>query len=321
MPVSLAGMSHRLLPVIRPFEVTTPLVVRTQDLTSAHARRGARPIYYGYSVVPDPAQPDHGPARRRHDELLALVTALASAQMDGRWFCYEAAALVWGCFAVDLGRYVDVNQPFTQRRSPDARIRRHHSVIPEDQLEVVDGIPVTTLARTVVDCARALPAHRALVIADSAVRAGLREHDVHRCVESLRGGRGIRRARWLLTLVDGGSESPGETLTRLALIEAGLPRPVTQVPVHTAEGMRYGDMGWPDRRVLVEFDGRVKYADGHGSGGAAALIAEKRRQEAIEDAGWIVLRVMWEDLRTPERLTERVLSAFHRARLVRLATT
>lgn len=314
-------MSHRLLPAARPFEVSTPLVVRTQDLTSEHARRGARPTCYGYSVVPDPAQSDHGPARRRRDELLARVAALASAQMDGRWFCYEAAALVWGCSTVDLGRHVDVNQPFTQRRSPDARIRRHHSVIPEDQLEVVDGIPVTSLARTVVDCARAPHARRALVIADSAARAGLREHDVRRCVESLRGGRGIRRARELLTLVDRGSESPGETLARLVLIEAGLPQPVTQVPVHTVAGMRYGDMGWPDRRVLVELDGRITYAAGHGSSGAAALVAEKRRQEAVEDASWIVVRVMWEDLRTPERLTERVLSAFHRARLLRLATT
>lgn len=141
----------------------------------------------------------------------------------------------------------------------DSRVRRHPSVIPADQLTVVDGVPVTTWARTVVDCARALPGRRAIVIADSAARRGLTREEIDLALVVAGGRRGVRRARELLDLVDGGSASPGETPTRWVLLESGLPRPATQMAIRTALGTRYGDLGWPHLRVIVELDGKVKH--------------------------------------------------------------
>lgn len=253
--------------------------------------------------------------------MLALVAAIASTSLVRQWFCFEAAALVWGCDTVDLGQHVDLNQQFNQHAGPDRRVRRHHSVIPGDQLTVVDGVPVTSLARTVVDCARVLPPRRAIVIADSAARQGLTREEVNQVLMTVTGRRGVRQAREVLTLVDGGAESPGETLTRWALLDAGLPRPVTQVPISTDRGARYGDLGWPELRVVVEFDGRVKYSSLFSADPGVTVVEERRRHDDIEAAGWVVVRTVWEDLHDPGRLAARVRAAMARARALGLRST
>lgn len=66
--------------------------------------------------------------------------------------------------------------------------------------------------------------------------------------------------------------------------------------------------------MVVEFDGRGKYTSLWSSDPVETVIDEKRRQEAIEDAGWVVVRVMWEDLKNPALLASRVRAAMARAR-------
>ena len=66
-------------------------------------------------------------------------------------------------------------------------------------------------------------------------------------------------------------------------------------------------MGWPEWAVLLEYDGRTKYeATGRASD---AVLKEKRRQDAIEETGRRVLRVVAADLRDPAALASRVLRA------------
>jgi very-short-patch-repair endonuclease len=65
-----------------------------------------------------------------------------------------------------------------------------------------------------------------------------------------------------------------------------------------------------DERVVIEFDGLVKY-DGHE--GQAALAAEKRREDRLRAAGYEVIRLTWADLDHPERVVLLVRQA--RARL------
>lgn len=60
-------------------------------------------------------------------------------------------------------------------------------------------------------------------------------------------------------------------------------------------------------RVLVEFDGAVKYAD------ARALFEEKQREDALRRAGWVVVRVVWSDLGDPARLRRRLQQAMAQA--------
>lgn len=117
---------------------------------------------------------------------------------------------------------------------------------------------------------------------------------------------GVRKLRAVLDLADSGSESPGETLTRLALVRGGL-RPISQVRITTRERTYRVDLLLELERVVVEFDGAVKY---EGLQGREALVAEKRREDALREAGYGVLRVTWREVVAADA-TERLL---HRVR-------
>ena len=71
--------------------------------------------------------------------------------------------------------------------------------------------------------------------------------------------------------------------------------------MRTHLGEVWSDWGWPEFRVLVEYDGRVKYGD------QSALMAEKRRHDALVETGHRVARVVKEDL-AGSRLPDRLLS-------------
>ncbi len=141
----------------------------------------------------------------------------------------------------------------------------------------------------------------ALVVADAALRAGASADELDRLTANARAGRGVARARSVLSLADAGAESPQESALRFVMLRAGLPQPQTQVAVDSHLGTFWADLGWPEFHVLVEYDGRPKYTD------PEALVREKRRHDALVEAGWRVLRVTREDLRTPDLLVRRLL--------------
>jgi very-short-patch-repair endonuclease len=105
---------------------------------------------------------------------------------------------------------------------------------------------------------------------------------------------------------DARAESPGETLVRLAILRAGLPEPELQIDVTTPSGTFRLDLGWSRFMLAIEFDGFVKYANPNAGTAAEALFAEKRRQDALEEAGWKVLRFTWPDLNSLETLATRI---------------
>ncbi|NUS01547.1 MAG: hypothetical protein HOV97_03175 [Nonomuraea sp.] len=112
--------------------------------------------------------------------------------------------------------------------------------------------------------------------------------------------------RAALRHADGRHESPGETRTAYVLRCLGLDLD-PQVEV-VAEGRRYrADFRVRGTRVLVEFDGAVKYVD------RAALFEEKQREDALRRAGWIIVRVVWSDLSDPARLRRRLANALAQA--------
>jgi hypothetical protein len=91
-------------------------------------------------------------------------------------------------------------------------------------------------------------------------------------------------------LLDPGAQSPRESYLRLLLIEAGLPRPLTQIPVFGADGLpiAYLDMGWPDLMVAVEYDGDHHRVD------RRQYLKDIRRMERLEQLGWLITRVVAE---------------------------
>jgi len=76
---------------------------------------------------------------------------------------------------------------------------------------------------------------------------------------------------------------------------------VAQHPVQVWGKWHFPDLAWPDLRLGVEFDGRGKYAD------PGAYYREKRRGDEIEEAGWRLTRVSFEDLQDVQALVGRIL--------------
>ena len=93
-----------------------------------------------------------------------------------------------------------------------------------------------------------------------------------------------------------------ESEARLAMIDGGLPIPELQYEVIDGNGeLRRLDFAWPDLRVAVEYDG----VDWHS--GPDAMKRDRRRQAALLDIGWVVIAVVFEDVRyRPREFVARI---------------
>ena len=243
---------------------------------------------------------------------LALVHATA-AKMTRRphpVFSFHAAAALWGLPILGVWpEHIDVTVR-SDAGGSSALVRRHHvrGVPPADY---VSGLPVTSVARTVVDLARCTPFASALVTADAALRGGkcgMAQLAAEVAALSPR-AIGRRMATRVVHLADLRSGSEGESLSRARMFEMGFPQPELQVPLLQGDRRRaYGDFGWGD--LIGEFDGRVKYrADGY-SGGAVEEVVwrEKVREDAIRRTHRVV-RWVWEDALDPARLRRILVGA------------
>ena len=296
----------------RPFEGGGPTVLSPTEPRRLLLPGRVTPLYRGWASVQPPTPPE-GVGRAAHADTTALIAASHAGLRTEHWYFGESAAVIWGCDTVGLDGHVHLAQRHNQQRSAHPKVHRHCVTLTPSELTVVDGYPVTTLGRTLVDCARMLSARQALVIADSALRRGLPTDELAEAIDRASGSRGIRQARAVLALADARAESPGETLVRFAVGQAEMPPLELQIPVDTHLGRKYVDLGWPEVKVAIEFDGRIKY-DTSGGGAATAFYEEKRRQDALAEAGWLVVRVMWEDLQRPAALAARLWDAIRRQR-------
>jgi hypothetical protein len=239
---------------------------------------------------------------RRRQLALSLVSAVSRQSRLDAVVSHASSALVWGLPLYRLPERTHVVQAHRRAGNAAPDVARHLRGASEIDAVERRGVRVTTLARTVLDCAQTLGARGGLVVADAALAGGVTRQECEQMLERLTGARGVRTARAVIEHADEGAESPGESLTRCVLLAAGLPAPQTQVAVATHLGTFWADIGWPEWRLLIEFDGAVKY----GAEVAAVLLDEKRRQGAIEEAGWRMVRVVAADLRDPAALLRRV---------------
>jgi hypothetical protein len=192
----------------------------------------------------------------------------------------------------------------------DPLLHVHPARLAADEVEEREGCRVTTVARTVVDCARTLPFEQGVVIADAALSArrvtpaGLAEA-LHRRPRR----RGNALAARVLAFADGRAESVGESRSRVAIWRAGLPAPELQWVVG---GIGRVDFAWPARRTVGEFDGLVKYGRllRPGQDPADVLVAEKLREDALRAEGLGVARWTWADLDPFTEVAERLARQF-----------
>ena len=161
-----------------------------------------------------------------------------------------------------------------------------------EEIVTLDGLPMTSAARTVRDLARVLPIPRAVAAADSALRLHLVQFNAVVVPLTDASGRGAARLRQVGALVDPLSGSVLESLLRVLLVTAGLPSPRTQYAIHNEFGRVIArvDFCWPSQHLIVEADGFAFHSD------RAAYRRDRMRMNELERHGWRVLRVTWEDV-------------------------
>jgi hypothetical protein len=289
-------------------------------LARASHRRGgvfthAEALAAGYSAAEIIARLRRGAWRRLRrgvyaestamPEFAAMAAALAVLPATAT-LSHRSAAVIHGL------PLVGTQVPAAEVTVPGAAARRrqdlviHGRPLPDDRVELRAGLRVTTLARTAVDIARHRPFHAAVVTVDAALRAGLAP-DVLRQQAADEVGPLSGRARRVVAFADGRSESPGESLSRVAIASHGLPAPELQVAVDDGAGEFVGrvDFLWPQHRTIGEFDGRLKYDS------PDAVWNEKRREDALRALGYTVVRWIWRDVWGDFGPTaQRILAAF-----------
>lgn len=265
-------------------------------------------IHYGvYGLVPEPLLTPNG---RRMAAVLACGPGAALS--------HHSAAKLRGLMDSSRTR-IDVTIPTRGTRSRKGiKIHRSRTLRPHD-VERVNGIPCTTLARTLFDMAEALSPRRLERLLDEAAyhevldTAGLEDQIAHNTGRPRAVGR-LRRA-----LAD---HAPGSTLTdgplgeeMLALIRStNLPRPRVQhwIDLGDGEPMIQADFAWPEAKVILETDGQRAH------GKPRRTRSDYRRDQRAARAGWHTLRVTQQDVREePERL-KRTLATLVRTRLAQL---
>jgi Protein of unknown function (DUF559) len=240
----------------------------------------------------------------------------AEVRAKAGWLWSRRRGVIAGFSAAALhgSRWVDDRQVVQllhdNRRNPPG-IQTHRDRIEDDEIVRVAGLSVTSPARTALDFGCWYPTMTAVAGIDALARAiEIKAADVELLARRYPGRRGIARARQAIELFDAGAQSPKESWLRVVLIQAGLPRPQTQIPVRDEFGspFAYLDMGWEDVKVAVEYDGEQHRND------RRQYTWDVRRLESLERLGWIVIRVLAGD--RPAEIVSRVRAALAR-RLLR----
>jgi predicted transcriptional regulator of viral defense system len=260
---------------------------------------------------------------RVHQNVYAVGHRVLSVR--GRWM---AAVLAAGPGAVlshrdagallglraSAGGLVEVTAP---RRHNRPGLRIHRADLAPDEVTEVDGIPVTTVARTLLDLAAVLPRAQVERAIERAEALGLADTvSLDALLQRHRGRRGtatLREAR------DTGIEP---ALTRseledrfLTFLDArGLPRPEVNVDLQLAGRWIQPDFLWRDQRLIVELDGHQTH------GTRAAFERDRERDRILQADGWRVIRVTWRQLHDdPDAVARDLAGALSSAEAARYA--
>lgn len=217
--------------------------------------------------------------------------AAVLASGGGAVLSHRSAAALWGIRG-HSGTAIDVTVPRKCRSAHS--IRRHYSLLPADEVTECEGIPVTTVPRTILDMAADSP--------QEAVESMLREAEYRRLYDALslwdlleryprrRGSVAVRRALGRVR------ERPGRIRSRLEerflpfLDRHRLPRPQFNAWLEAGGERAQVDCLWPEARQIVELDGW----EGHGT--RSPFLADRARDRQLRVAGYGVMRIAWAQL-------------------------
>lgn len=254
-------------------------------------------------------------------QVLTLATYARTRAVPPVFSHWSAAALHGLPLADEAGGEIHVAVGRTRGGRSARRVRAHSVAVPTDDIIEVAGMRCTTRERTVIDLAATGPMGDAVAVADAVLRGhGGNASGADRGRQALLAAwlraqpmRGHRRALEVISLADGRAESPLESLSRVVMYAAGMPRPELQRPFADGRGaIGVVDFAWPALRVIGEADGAVKYLDAATRGGRSAeqvVVAEKVREDRLRALDWRVVRWTWADARDGARLVAALATA------------
>jgi hypothetical protein len=237
------------------------------------------------------------------------VHASLEQRIAAAWLWSHRRATIAGAAAAAVHgtRWIPENVPVelihTNPRAPRGVLMRRGAV-KDGETQMIDGRAVTTPERTAFDIGRLGAVHSAVARLDALARAtGFKVDDVLCVARDHPRSPGLRCLETALELVDPGAQSPRESYLRLLFIDAGLPRPQTQIPVLSVDRIpvAYLDMGWQEWMLAVVYDGDQHRID------RRQHAKDIRRQEMLDETGWTIVRVVAED--APAAVLRRVRAA------------
>lgn len=164
----------------------------------------------------------------------------------------------------------------------------HRLALEAGNTAIVDGCRVPPACEVWCQLAAELTVAELIVAADSC----LRRHDplttlgaladaVHASARRV----GVQRLRAALPRVRARTDSPMESILRLAIVDAGLPEPLVNHPVDVGARMLHGDLVYPAQRIIIEYDGDHHRTD------KRQYSVDIDRVWALQSHGWTVLRI------------------------------
>jgi very-short-patch-repair endonuclease len=250
-------------------------------------------------------------AERRRQLIFAHALGTLTTSTGGAAYSHTSGASLRGLHLWNVDDRVHLTQSSCPSPISHGRdVVAHTRALGSRDMGFVEGLPCTSLERTVVDCCLMFSLRQAVIVVDHAIRIGadvtlLREH-----CSALTGRNGVVALRRALDLADARSESAGESLTRELLHRLKIEPPKVQYVVRTPIGEHRMDFAWPEKKVALEFDGKTKYFDYRPTG--EVVFAERRREKALMEQGWTFIRIEWKDLFNEAEFKYRVLRALGR---------
>lgn len=223
---------------------------------------------------------------------LTYVTSFSAASHATAFLLWEFPGFLPGSNRPGI----HISRPDTMAIPRRAGVVGHRGQFFDDEITTLNGLLITSRARTWLDCARKMDIDEITVVADHLLRIPRPEFEgrslPHCTMDELEemldrhwGTPGIRKARLALEQACVGADSAPETRLRLALKWAGLPTAEVNVATELSPGVvRQPDLTYREQRVAVEYEG-----EGHSD--QEQIVRDITREEDFSRAGWILVRI------------------------------
>lgn len=238
---------------------------------------------------------------------------MAASLWSGGLVSHRAAAALWGLDGSIRGR-IEVTIPGSNSRSVHGIVQHRTQRLHLADHATVDGIPTTTIGRTLVDLGAVERTGRVQAALDHALRDGRVSLSILQAHLDRLGGHGRRGAGVLRNLLNDPEllyRPPASVFERTLvpqLARLNVPKPIRQYAVYDDEGFIGSiDFAWPQVKLGLEADSWEHHSK------RGDWIHDRRRRNRMTSVGWHILHGTWDDTKNPENLARYIAAFFVRS--------